>query len=169
MVILRNTILTMVLLLFSGAVWCGEYVNPNASSARAKENEWIVIERYSDVEVKNDPEYYGQKKLNVDVRFRKQCEARKVGEEERHFDGATKIFIETLGDYFEYDCDYHTRIHVSWFGPDGKELRMESKFPAKIRFGKSPRPPLVALPDDMADQTFKVPKGAEKWDVWVSK
>jgi len=87
MAILRNAIFTMVLLLFSASAWCGEYVNPKASQARVKGNDWVSIQRYSDYWMRNSDNTFVSKDsvskdspenthwLLVDVEFQKPCKA----------------------------------------------------------------------------------------------
>lgn len=90
---LQSVIVCLALVSVSAAAWCGEYINPKTSPARQKENDWIMIERYEDLEIR--PEKFAHtpeaaatlrelggkngestniRLLIVQVQFLKQCE-----------------------------------------------------------------------------------------------
>jgi len=64
---LRNVVVAAALIFSAVNAWCGEYVNPKSSTARQKENDWVMIERYRDVKMTPE-EYYDDKDMVKMVR-----------------------------------------------------------------------------------------------------
>ena len=47
----RAVVFFLALIISSAGTWGGEYINPKVSPARQKENDWVMIERYKDLEL----------------------------------------------------------------------------------------------------------------------